>query len=45
VRPGAIQQPGLRQAAGQAGIDTISVTPDSFVAVKTNVAEAEKADN
>ncbi|GKY88578.1 phosphoenolpyruvate synthase [Sinisalibacter aestuarii] len=27
----------------QAGIDTISVTPDSFLAVKENVAEAEKA--
>ena len=26
----------------KAGIDTISVTPDSFLAVKTNVAEAEK---
>ena len=24
------------------GIDTISVTPDSFLAVKQNVAEAEK---
>jgi pyruvate, water dikinase len=27
----------------EAGIDTISVTPDSFIAVKENVAEAEKA--
>lgn len=26
----------------KAGIDTISVTPDSFLAVKANVAEAEK---
>jgi pyruvate,water dikinase len=26
-----------------AGIDSISVTPDSFFAVKTNVAAAEKA--
>ncbi len=27
----------------RAGIDSVSVTPDSFVAVKRNVAEAEKA--
>jgi len=33
--------PKFAQFLVQAGIDTISVTPDSFLAVKENVAEAE----
>jgi pyruvate,water dikinase len=37
--------PAFAKILVKAGIDTISVTPDSFVAVKTNVAEAEKAGN
>jgi pyruvate,water dikinase len=37
--------PAFAKLLVKAGIDTISVTPDSFVAVKTNVAEAEKAGN
>jgi len=35
--------PIFAQFLVQAGIDTISVTPDSFLAVKENVAEAEAA--
>ncbi len=35
--------PTFAQFLVQAGIDTISVTPDSFLAVKENVAEAEAA--
>ena len=34
--------PAFAKLLVQAGIDSISVTPDSFVAVKENVAEAEK---
>ncbi|MEQ8737319.1 MAG: putative PEP-binding protein [Hoeflea sp.] len=34
--------PAFAKLLVKAGIDTISVTPDSFVAVKQNVAEAEK---
>ncbi len=34
--------PAFAQFLVEAGIDTISVTPDSFIAVKENVAEAEK---
>lgn len=34
--------PEFAQFLVKAGIDTISVTPDSFIAVKENVAEAEK---
>lgn len=34
--------PGYARLLVEAGIDTISVTPDSFLAVKQNVAEAEK---
>jgi pyruvate,water dikinase len=37
--------PAFAKILVKAGIDTISVTPDSFVAVKTNVAEAEKSGN
>lgn len=33
--------PGFAKLLVQAGIDTISVTPDSFLSVKKNVAEAE----
>ena len=33
--------PGFAWLLVQAGIDSISVTPDSFLAVKRNVAEAE----
>jgi pyruvate,water dikinase len=35
--------PGFARLLVEAGIDSISVTPDSFFAVKRNVAEAEKA--
>ena len=35
--------PTFAQFLVQAGIDTISVTPDSFLDVKENVALAEKA--
>lgn len=35
--------PAFAKFLVKAGIDTISVTPDSFIAVKENVAEAEKA--
>jgi pyruvate,water dikinase len=35
--------PGFAKLLVAAGIDSISVTPDSFFAVKTNVAAAEKA--
>jgi pyruvate,water dikinase len=35
--------PGFAGFLVQSGIDSISVTPDSFFAVKTNVAEAEAA--
>ena len=35
--------PAFARLLVQAGIDAISVTPDSFVAVKTNVAAAEAA--
>ncbi len=35
--------PGYARLLVEAGIDTISVTPDSFLSVKQNVAEAEKA--
>ncbi|SFC58233.1 phosphoenolpyruvate synthase [Tropicimonas isoalkanivorans] len=34
--------PGFARILVAAGIDTISVTPDSFVAVKANVMEAER---
>ncbi|KUF10400.1 phosphoenolpyruvate synthase [Pseudoponticoccus marisrubri] len=34
--------PDFARLLVQAGIDTISVTPDSFLSVKRNVAEAEK---
>ena len=34
--------PGYARLLVEAGIDTISVTPDSFLSVKQNVAEAEK---
>lgn len=34
--------PAFARILVKAGIDTISVTPDSFLAVKTHVAEAEK---
>ncbi|WP_322987600.1 putative PEP-binding protein, partial [Hoeflea sp.] len=34
--------PAFAKLLVQAGIDSISVSPDSFVAVKENVAEAEK---
>jgi pyruvate,water dikinase len=36
--------PAFAKLLVKAGIDSISVTPDSFVAVKRNVAEAEGAD-
>ena len=35
--------PGFARLLVRAGIDSISVTPDSFIAVRNNVAEAEKA--
>jgi len=35
--------PAFAKILVRAGIDTISVTPDSFVAVKQNVAAAESA--
>jgi pyruvate,water dikinase len=35
--------PAFARLLVEAGIDTISVTPDSFMAVKRHVAEAEKA--
>ncbi|WP_417241222.1 putative PEP-binding protein [Celeribacter halophilus] len=34
--------PEFAQVLVDAGIDSISVVPDSFVSVKTNVAYAEK---
>ncbi len=34
--------PAFAKMLVSAGIDTISVTPDSFLAVKRNVAEAEE---
>ncbi|TCC21582.1 phosphoenolpyruvate synthase [Kribbella sindirgiensis] len=36
--------PGFATFLVHAGIDSVSVTPDSFFAVKTNVAEAERSD-
>jgi len=35
--------PEFAQFLVRCGIDSISVTPDSFIAVKRNVAEAESA--
>ncbi|MEV0970856.1 hypothetical protein [Microtetraspora glauca] len=34
--------PNFARLLVQAGIDSVAVTPDSFLAVKTNVSEAER---
>ena len=43
VRPGAERSPGVRRVPRRRGIDSVSVTADSFVRVKANVAREPSA--